>query len=192
MIDPPHHIVLASASPRRLALLQAAGFQVTVRASHVDETWPGGAPLACVEALARRKLAAVGHAEHITVAADTAVLDGDTPLGKPADAAAAIATLERLAGRAHQVCTGWAVGRGHTICSGAVRTEVHLRPLLRADIARYVATGESLDKAGAYGIQGGGGALVEWVQGSYTNVVGLPLTEVLKAIAQVAEATPAP
>jgi septum formation protein len=182
LIDPAK-LVLASRSPRRLSLLKSAGFEVQVARPEADETWPGGDAAAAVIEIAQRKLAAVGAFDWPVVAADTVVLaDAPMPLGKPRDTAAACVSLASLAGRTHRVITGFAVRyRGQQRCD-AVITKVHFRDLSRADIERYVATGESLDKAGAYGIQGQGGALVDWLEGSYTNVVGLPLAEVLGAI----------
>jgi septum formation protein len=218
-------VLLASRSPRRLALLRAAGLQVRVQPADVDEVWPGGEPGAAVVALAQLKLQAVQspHAGELSpqldplaaaaphsgrplaqlgkqamgaqpgdrapplvlLAADTMVVLDGLPLGKPAQAAAAFSTLRRLSGRTHHVWTGFALAYGALQATGSVCTEVSFRSLKDAEIAAYVATGESLDKAGAYGIQGAGCALVDRVQGSYTNVVGLPLQEVLAAMQQL-------
>jgi septum formation protein len=184
----PHHagvaIILASASPRRLQLLTACGWEVEVRPAHVDEAaLPGEPAAAMVERLARHKARAVSSdAEHIVVAADTTVvLDGEA-LAKPLDDADAQRMLGRLQGRTHEVLTGYCVRRGAREQVGVVRTEVAFRPLTDREIAAYVATGEPRDKAGAYGIQGQGGALVDRVVGSYPNVVGLPVAEVVAAI----------
>lgn len=152
----------------------------------IDESWPGGdigVEAGAIE-LARRKLEAVGDRDAVTVAADTVVVIDDDRLGKPADDAEAEAMLSRLAGRSHRVVTGFCV-RGSAWREAAVSTEVRFRPLTRAEIDRYVASGEPRDKAGAYGIQGSGGALVDHVRGSYTNVVGLPLAEVIAAVEEV-------
>jgi septum formation protein len=178
-------IVLASASPRRRQLLEAACFDVEVRPSGVDETWPGGAAEQAVVTLARRKLDAVVDAERPTVAADTVVMLGDEPLGKPADARDAARMLGALAGREHTVVTGFCVGARTARREGAVVTRVSFRKLSREEIERYVDSGEPFDKAGAYAIQGEGGALIDRVVGSYTNIVGLPLAEVIAAIQAV-------
>jgi septum formation protein len=140
-----------------------------------------------VVALAQLKLHAVaaqlaGKSHPMLLAADTMVVLNGMPLGKPAQDAAACATLRRLSGRTHYVWTGYALSYGPLQATGSVCTEVSFRSLSDAEIAAYVATGESLDKAGAYGIQGAGCALVDRVNGSYTNVVGLPLQEVLQAM----------
>ena len=174
-------IFLASGSPRRKMLLEAAGWAVQTQPTGADETWPAGSARDGVIALACRKLACVAPTDALVLAADTIVYD-DAPLGKPEDASDAKTTLRRLSGRTHTVWTGVALryrGRQSTL---AVATEVRMRPLSDGDIARYVASGEPFDKAGSYAIQGLGGALVDWVRGSYSNVVGLPLAEVLAAI----------
>lgn len=174
-------ILLASGSPRRKMLLEAAGWSVKTQPTGADETWPEGSAQAGVIALACRKLACVEPTQALVLAADTIVYD-DAPLGKPESADDAEAMLRRLSGRTHTVWTGVALmyqGRQSIL---AVSTQVHMRKLTHADIARYVASGEPFDKAGSYAIQGLGGALVDWVQGSYTNVVGLPLAEVLAAV----------
>ncbi len=181
-------IVLASASPRRLQLLQGCAFDVEVRAPGVDEAkLPGEAPAAMVQRLAHAKAGAVDVDDRaVVVAADTTVVLDGRALEKPDGAADAVSMLTRLSGRAHDVLTGFCVRgpRGERV--GLVRTEVRFRPLSAAEIEAYVATGEPLDKAGAYGIQGRGGALVDAVFGSYPNVVGLPVAEVVAAVREVA------
>lgn len=172
-------IVLASASPRRRALLEAAGVKVDVRPAQVDERWQGGDPVSWAKLLARAKADAVDGA--VVLAADTVVHRGGELFDKPANANAARDTLAALSGGWHVVTTGWIV-RGPRTVEGAVHTRVRFRSLSDDDIDRYVATGEALDKAGAYGIQGIGGALVAELLGSYTNVVGLPIEEVLAGI----------
>ncbi len=186
-------LVLASRSPRRLTLLRSAGFAVEVARPQADETWPGGDAAAAAIAIALRKLDAVAPPALPMLAADTVVMaDAATPLGKPRDPAAARAMLATLSGRTHTVITGFALRWRAAQQLGAVSTRVHFRALTAQDIERYVATGESLDKAGAYGIQGQGGALVDWLEGSYTNVVGLPLPEVLAAWATLTGGSSAP
>jgi len=178
-------VVLASRSPRRRELLLAAGLHVEVNPPDVDEAAaPGEPPAAMVLRLAIEKAATVETGE-VVVAADTAVvLDGEA-LGKPRDVEDAALMLARLSGRAHEVLTGFCVRQGRERLAAVVKTEVSFRPLSQAEIFGYVSSGEPLDKAGAYGIQGLGGALVDRVEGSYTNVVGLPLAEVLAAIREV-------
>jgi len=186
MASRPGRVVLASASPRRRALLEAAALEVIVREPAVDETWPGGELVDAAIAVAQRKLDAVVEPTELVVAADTSVVLGAERLEKPKDAADAARMLRALSGREHQVITGFCVRRGRARQAGAVTTLVSFRALSHAEIDRYVASHEPLDKAGAYGIQGQGGALVDRVQGSYTNVVGLPLAEVLAAIEALA------
>lgn len=164
----------------------AAGVQVEVRAPELDEAAGAGeAPAAMVMRLAIEKADTVRTREAVVVAADTAVvLDGE-PLGKPADHEHAVGMLSRLSGRRHEVLTGFCVRRGRERLATVVSTEVWFRALTQAEIVGYVSTGEPLDKAGGYGIQGIGGALIDRLHGSYTNVVGLPLSEVLAAIREV-------
>ncbi len=179
-------LVLASASPRRLDLLRLAGLDAVVRPADIDERrLAAEEPAAYVERLAAEKSAAVAVAAgEVVVAADTAViLDGDV-LGKPADRDDAVTMLRRLQGRAHLVSTGVAVVAGGTTGSTVVTTEVVLAPLADPTIHAYVATGEPLDKAGAYGIQGRAAAFVTRIDGSWTNVVGLPLVETLDLLRQ--------
>lgn len=172
-------LVLASGSPRRLALLRSLGLDPRVRPVDLDETpLAGEAPAAHVARLAEAKAAAAGAAEGaVVLAADTiVVLDGDL-LGKPADRADAAATLRSLSGRTHEVATGVCVLAPAGAATTVVRTAVTFRTLTDDEIAWYVATGEPLDKAGSYGIQGAAGAFVARIDGSPTNVVGLPLAE---------------
>ncbi len=169
-------IVLASASPRRKQLLELLGLKPEIVPSDIDETWRNGeAPAPHAERLAREKVAALHRPDAAVVGADTIVVLDGTILGKPADAAEARATLRRLAGREHEVFTAVAVAHGGRTASGVVRTAVRFRELDDATIAAYVATGEPMDKAGAYGIQGYGAVLVEWIEGDYFTVMGLGL-----------------
>lgn len=181
-------LVLASASPRRLALLTQAGLAPTVQPSNVDETPAADEPaVAYARRVARSKCLAAAPvaADALVLAADTVVHVGNTLYGKPIDAVDATAMLRELAGRWHQVTTAFALARAGALLElAAVTTGVRFRALSAADVERYVASGEPLDKAGAYGIQGLGGALIDQVDGSYTNVVGLPLPEVLAALAR--------
>ena len=178
-------VVLASRSPRRRELLLAAGLHVEVCPPDVDESaGPGEPAAAMVLRLAVLKAAAVP-TDEVVIAADTAVvLDGEA-LGKPTDAEHACTMLARLSGRHHEVLTGFCVQRGRARLATVVKTDVWVRALSAAEIFGYVSSGEPMDKAGAYGIQGIGGALIDRLDGSYTNVVGLPLAEVLAAIREI-------
>ena len=174
------HVVLASASPRRRALLEAAGLVVDVRPAHVDETpAPGEAPATLVRRLARAKAFAVDGGRRPVVAADTVVVLDDRVLNKPDDDDDAFAMIRALAGRGHVVVTGTCVRVGDAVAARETTTGVTFRPLTDDEIRAYLARGEHMDKAGAYGIQAAGGALVDEVRGSYPNVVGLPVREVL-------------
>jgi septum formation protein len=174
-------LVLASGSPRRLELLARLGLAPVVRPAHLDETpQPGEAPDALVIRLATSKAAASAAAgepgaDEVVLAADTEVVLDGRALGKPADADEAAAMLHALAGRTHAVVTGLAVRRGERVVTDRVTTEVTFRALTAEEIAWYVATGEPDDKAGAYAIQGTGAVLVDRIDGSDTNVIGLPL-----------------
>lgn len=177
-------LVLASASPRRRGFLEELGLPFLCRPAEIVEVQEAGeGPAAFVSRLAREKATAI--AELLPTAwvlgADTVVVLDEQILGKPADPAAATAMLRQLSGRWHQVWTGFAIYRADRalLVERAVTTEVCFAGLSPELIAAYVATGEPLDKAGSYGIQGQGGCLVEEVRGSYSNVVGLPLAEVI-------------
>jgi len=170
-------LVLASASPRRKDLLESIGVSFLVRPVDIDESArPGEEPVPYVERLAREKASEqVGEGE-LVLAADTIVeIDGDL-LGKPADAAAGRAMLRRLGGRTHSVHTGIALLMGDRIESAVEHSRVRIAELSDEEISWYIETGEPMDKAGSYAIQGIGGIFVESVDGSYSNVVGLPLT----------------
>lgn len=180
-------LILASGSPRRKELLSGAGLDFTVIVSDVDEDIPvKGTPAAHAKHLAEIKAAAVadGNPDSFVIGADTiVVVDGDV-LGKPTSERDAEKMLARLSGRAHIVHTGWCI-----ICrkmgikfSGVEETLVQFKNLSPDEISWYVKTGEPMDKAGAYAIQDKGAALVKSVVGSYTNVVGLPLCEVVEAL----------
>lgn len=172
-------LILASRSPRRADLLSQLGLSFSVHAADIDET-PGRGELAAdyVLRMAREKAAALDAGPEVAVlAADTSVIvDGDI-LGKPADNAEATAMLGRLSGRNHQVISAVALRYQGREDHCAVATEVEFAALDAAEIAAYVAAGEGRDKAGGYGIQGQGAALVTGIRGSYSGVVGLPLQE---------------
>jgi septum formation protein len=174
-------IVLASASPRRRDLLRAAGIQFEVDAPIVDETRrPSEVAEAYVERMAREKAAAVAarHPARAVLAADTIVVVGERVLGKPIDAADAAAMLRALSGRAHVVMTAVAVARGGGVRVAVDRTTVRIRRISEDEIGAYVATGEPLDKAGAYAIQGGAQAFIEEIDGAIDTVIGLPVDRV--------------
>lgn len=173
-------LALASASPRRRDLLRAAGIPCEIAPQDVDEaTQPGEAPIGYVLRVARSKAAAYRGACEVVLAADTTVAVDGAILAKAADDEDAVRMLTRLAGRTHVVHTAVVVRAGERSLEQVVSTEVRFRSLSEPEIRAYVATGEPRDKAGAYGIQGQGGALIGAVFGSYTNVVGLPLAEAL-------------
>ena len=190
-------LVLASASPRRKDLLAELGLPFDVRPTDVDETpRRGESPEALVARLAASKADAGARAagpDAIVLGADTVVAIDDDVLGKPADAAHAAEMLRCLAGQAHRVLTGVAVAVARTpIAVEVVTTYVAFRSLTADEIAAYVATGEPLDKAGAYGIQGQGGALVASIEGPYDNVVGLPLERVRRLLTTAGIDLPSP
>jgi septum formation protein len=171
-------IILASQSPRRRELLALIGMPHEVQPAGLDEVRRDGeAPAAYVERLAREKATAIAAREPdaVVIGADTTVvLDGEI-FEKPADAADAVRMLRRLSGRTHTVLTAVAVARGGDVRSGVESVEVTFRALDEPQIAAYLATGEPLDKAGAYGIQGYGAVIVERIHGDYFAVMGLAL-----------------
>jgi septum formation protein len=171
-------LVLASASPRRADVLRQLGLEPEVRPADVDESYLlGEAPSEHVERLARDKAEAVSRREPdaLVVGGDTVVVDGARVLAKPANEAAAAEMLRTLSGREHVVLSGLALAGAHGTVSTVSSTTVRMRPFDEAVASAYVATGEPLDKAGAYGIQGLGAALVEGVDGDYYSVVGFPV-----------------
>jgi septum formation protein len=175
-------LILASASPRRLALLAQVGIVPdAVAPVEIDETpLPRELPRVCALRLADAKAGAAWAApEDAVLAADTVVAAGRRLLGKPADAAEAARFLALLSGRRHRVITGVAVRRGDRQWTRAVETAVRFRRLDAGEIERYLGSGEWRGKAGGYAIQGRAGGFVPWIGGSYSNVVGLPLAETL-------------
>jgi septum formation protein len=174
-------VVLASASPRRRELLRLVGIEHTVIPADIDEDYPPGeAPAVYAERLAREKAGAIDRADAVVIGSDTiVVVDGDV-LGKPRDREQAVAMLRRLSGRAHVVMTGVAVAWRGRMSSGVEEVSVTFRALGDDEIRRYVETGEPMDKAGAYGIQGFGATIVDRVDGDYFAVMGLPLNRLVR------------
>ena len=180
-------IVLASASPRRAELLRQMGVEFSVRPADVDETpIAAEAPGDYVLRLATEKALVVGQfaPDAIILGSDTSVVIGGRILGTPATLEEAEATLHALSGRTHQVLTGVAVVVDGYAEARLIITDVTFRVLRPDEISAYVRTGEPMDKAGSYGIQGLGGIFVESLQGSYSAVVGLPLRETADLLAQ--------
>jgi septum formation protein len=178
-------LILASGSPRRRDFLAALGIAFEVRVTDIDETpLSGEQPVDFVARLAREKAQGIDLPDAWVLAADTAVVVDGEILGKPGDEEEACAMLMRLSGRWHEVWTGFSLYRRATgeLSTKTVCTRVRFLTLTPELCRAYVRTGEPLDKAGAYGIQGKGCFLVPEISGSYTNVVGLPMTEVLEAL----------
>lgn len=181
-------LILASGSPRRAELLRAAGFVFDAQPQQVDERLLlGEEPAAHVLRLAREKalLADCRGPGTLVLAADTIVVIDGVVLGKPADDREAAQMLRRLSGRAHEVLTGVALRGDGRLIAEVERTAVRFLPLSEAEIAWYVATGEPRDKAGAYAIQGLGSRFVDRIDGSYSNVVGLPVARVYRMLREV-------
>ncbi|WP_295629535.1 nucleoside triphosphate pyrophosphatase [uncultured Intestinimonas sp.] len=181
-------LILASGSPRRRQLLEQIGLTFVVRSSDVDESVsPGLTPAQVVESLSARKgeaVAAEAAPGDLVLSADTVVALDGAILGKPRDRAEAEAMLTALSGRTHQVYTGVTLLQDGRRLTGHEVTAVTFRPLSPEEIAAYVSTGEPMDKAGAYGIQGLGALLVERLEGDYFNVMGLPLCRLGEMLAQ--------
>jgi septum formation protein len=181
-------LILASQSPRRQALLRAAGLQFRVVVPGVGEEVPhvrAGRHAERVRAAALAKASAVAQRESgLVLAADTIVVCRRQVLGKPADEEDARRMLAFLSGRRHRVYTGVALLEGARRVLDYERTEVAFRPLSKEEIDWYVSTGEPMDKAGSYAIQGEGAALIRAIRGCYTNVIGLPLPKVLRLLEQ--------
>lgn len=181
-------IILASQSPRRRELLERMGitkFDI-IPAKGEEIADPALSPQALVEALSRQKAAEVADQfpDALVIAADTVVAIDGKVLGKPNSPEHAIEMLTNLSGRAHHVYTGFTVRCGQTIVTAHEDTTVKFRQLTAQEIASYVATGEPMDKAGSYGIQGFGCVLVSGIQGDYYNVVGLPVCRLFQVLEQ--------
>ena len=181
-------LILASQSPRRQQLLQLLRVTFTVRPADIDEAMdPTLPPQAEVARVSKLKAEATTRSPgDVVIAADTIVVLRDRVLGKPADKAEAIAMLKALSGRDHQVMTGITVLRDEKTITHTEITDVHFRPLTEEEILRYVETGEPMDKAGAYGIQGFAAPFVECIRGDYYNVMGLPVCRLEQMLRQIA------
>jgi septum formation protein len=183
MSNPHPPLVLASQSPRRELLLKMLGLRFDVIPADVDETYRRGETAkAHAERLAREKARIVSarREDALVIGSDTVVVLERKVLGKPRDADEAIDTLMRLQGRTHRVETGIAIATpDQLLLSGVETVRVHFRPFDRALAEAYVRTGEPMDKAGAYGIQGFGAAIVERIEGDYFAVMGLPIGRLL-------------
>ena len=177
-------VILASASPRRRELLALAGIDHDVRPANIDESYRDGeTPRAHAERLACEKAAAIHAPDSVVIGSDTiVVVDGDV-LGKPRDRVDAARMLGRLSGRSHTVMTGIAVRWRGALISDLVEVGVTFRALTTAEIDDYIATGEPMDKAGAYGIQGYGATIVDRVDGDYFAVMGLSLNRLIRLFA---------
>ena len=182
-------IVLASQSPRRQELLRNIGItEFDIRVPEADETYPETlSPQEIVAYISRVKAeaaAALCTEEEIVITADTMVFLDDKRLGKPHDEADALEMLTALQGRHHTVCTGVTVRQGGRAITEVETTEVYFRAATEAELLGYIATGEPMDKAGAYGIQGKGSLLVEKIHGDYFNVMGLPVLRLSRMLGQ--------
>ena len=195
------HVILASGSPRRLDLLRQAGIEPEVEPSHVEEVITSTVPDQVVMELSRQKAedVAVRHTgeDVVVIGADTVVAFDGKILGKPKDEADAIRMISSFQGKAHQVYTGVTLvfcgkpgektGERWKTITFAEETDVHVCPMTEEQIQAYVKTGEPMDKAGAYGIQGRFAVWVKGISGDYNNVVGLPLGRVYRTIVSVME-----
>ena len=171
------NLILASQSPRRRELLGLTGLDFTVRVADIDETMDAGkAPFDEVARVSRLKALAVDRAPgDVVIAADTIVVCEGKVLGKPHSEADAFRMLKLLSGRSHEVMTGMTVLRNGEAITHTEVTKIHFRKLHPDEIRAYIATGEPMDKAGAYGIQGGAALFADQMEGDYYNVMGLPV-----------------
>ena len=181
-------LILASQSPRRRELLGLFKIPFRVHCADIDETMDSAkAPFDEVARVSRAKAEAVTRGEDdVVIAADTIVVCDGQVLGKPADEADALRMLTLLSGRDHQVMTGMTVLRGQTVLTCTEVTDIHFRPLSQQEILSYIRTGEPMDKAGAYGIQGGAALFAQRMVGDYYNVVGLPVCRLWQLLLQAA------
>ena len=181
-------LILASQSPRRRELLGLFRLPFVIRVADIDETMDETASAYDeVARVSREKALAISRGEDdVVIAADTIVVCQGKVLGKPHSPEEAVQMLSLLSGRDHQVMTGMTVLRGDKILSGTEVTDIHFRELSKKEIDAYVATGEPMDKAGAYGIQGGAALFAEKMVGDYYNVMGLPVCKLHRMLTQLA------
>ena len=182
------HLILASQSPRRRELLGLFRRPFTIQVADIDETMDEKlSPYDEVARVSRAKAAAICRAQDdVVVAADTIVVCAGRTLGKPRSEAEAKEMLRLLSGRDHQVMTGMTVLRGEKAVTCTEVTDIHFRELTDKEIERYIATGEPMDKAGAYGIQGGAALFAERMVGDYYNVMGLPVCRLYEILTEIA------
>lgn len=179
----PVRVVLASQSPRRRELLQLVGIAHEVRPANIDESYLAGErPREHAERLARTKARTIESRDAVTIGSDTIVVVDGEVLGKPTDEADAARMLRRLSGRSHVVITAVAAEWKGRLVSDVEEVDVTFRTLDEGDIAAYIATGEPMDKAGAYGIQGYGATIVQRVNGDYFAVMGLPVNRLVRLL----------
>ena len=185
------NFILASSSPRRRELLAKVGLDFEVVPPRVRESaWEGETPLDFAKRMAREKALSVSGGVlqgRVVVGSDTVVSVSGEILGKPRDEEDAFSMLQKLSGKTHEVITSFCVVRSpdEVLYLDATRTEVRMKSLDTQEMRRYIKTGEPMDKAGAYAIQEAGSCLVEWIRGSYTGVVGLPLFELLSVLSDI-------
>lgn len=181
-------LILSSQSPRRKALMELFHIPFAVRVADIDETMDAAkSPFDEVARVSRMKAEAIPHGpEDVVVAADTVVVCDGQILGKPCDEADALRMLELLSGREHQVMTGLTVLRGDRCIVCTEVTQIHFRKLTRREILSYIRSGDPMDKAGAYGIQGGAALFVDWLSGDYYNVMGLPVCRLGQILREIA------
>ena len=181
-------VILASQSPRRKELMGLFHIPFIIRVSDADETMdPGLSPQEAVALVSRRKAEAISRAaDDVVIAADTIVVCGGEILGKPKDAADASRMLHLLSGRDHQVMTGMTLLRGEKALVCTEVTDIHFRELSDREIDAYIRTGEPMDKAGSYGIQGGAALFAERLVGDYYNVMGLPVCRLGQLLREIA------
>lgn len=183
-------IILASQSPRRKEIMEGAGFSVRVVPSDVEENADKSLkPEDLVQSLAAQKARAVaaGHPDAVVLGADTLVVLDGALLGKPKDEADAYGMLKSLSGRAHEVYTGFCLVKAGKVLCGVDCTKVFFKPLSDSEIEAYIKSGEPMDKAGAYGIQGLGMRFIPRIEGDYYNVMGLPIVKVCEALKELDE-----
>lgn len=182
------NVILASQSPRRKELMGLFHIPFVIRVSQADESMdPTLSPAEAVAAVSRRKAEAIArHADDVVIAADTIVVLGNEILGKPRDEADASRMLHLLSGQSHQVMTGMTLLRGNAAITTTEITDIHFRELSDREIDAYIRTGEPMDKAGSYGIQGGAALFADRLVGDYYNVMGLPVCRLGQLLREIA------